>query len=227
MTAAPALAPDDIAWMQQQLQTWARQHLRAFPWRQTRASYPLLVAECLLQKTDANRVQPIYTAVLARYPTLEDLAAAEVGALGELLQPLGLHFRAERLVAAARAIAAPPHSGTLPDTEAALLQLPGVGKYTARALLSQVYGQPAAVLDASVIRILERFWGVRGGRVKSRDPMLWAIADRVAPATDTGRWNLTLIDFGALVCTARSPRCTDCPLRSRCCFACASEPEQP
>ncbi|ERN42491.1 A/G-specific DNA glycosylase [Rubidibacter lacunae KORDI 51-2] len=208
-----------VGWFRSQLQAWGQQNLRDFPWRQTRDPYALLVAECLLQKTEAKSVVPVYLEVLARYPTLLDLAAADERELGNVLRPLGLHFRAERLTAAARALLGPPYAGRLPDTEAELLQLPGVGMYTARALLSQVFEQSAAVLDASVARILERCLGLHGGRVKSRDPLLWAAADAVAPSDRVDRWNLTLIDFGALVCRARSPHCPRCPLRVRCHFS--------
>lgn len=108
----------------------------------------------------------------------------------------------------------------IPQTENALLQLPGVGKYTARSLLANAFNQPLAVLDTNVARILERerFFGIQGGRVKSRDPLLWETAQEVAPKRKVGRWNLTLIDFGALVCTAQNPRCQGCPLRRQCSY---------
>ncbi|MEO0852977.1 MAG: helix-hairpin-helix domain-containing protein [Cyanobacteria bacterium J06648_11] len=202
-----------VTWFQQTLLDWSCDHFREFPWRETRDPYRIFLAETLLQKTNAAKVLPIYLQAIARFPTLEALAEAPLDELADLLQPLGLQFRAERLWQAARLLAG---DREIFSDEVRLLQLPGVGPYTARAVLANAFELPRAVLDANVARIMERFWGVRGGRVKSRDPLLWATAEYVAPKTGTSRWNLTMIDFGAIVCRARQPRCQDCPLRSRC-----------
>ncbi len=102
------------------------------------------------------------------------------------------------------------------DSEAELMMLPGIGRYTARAICSQAFGQPSAVLDTNVARILERFFGIEGGRVKSRCKILWSQAEEIAPDTEVGSWNLTLLDFGAIICTARNPQCPQCPLSPRC-----------
>ncbi|MGD2181194.1 A/G-specific adenine glycosylase [Lusitaniella coriacea] len=206
-----------IRYFQRKLKAWATQNLRDFPWRRTTNPYSIFVAEFLLQKTDAATVAPIYEAFLACYPTLETLAAAPIGDVETLLQPLGLFFRAERLCQAAREILE-KDGGKIPNTQKRLLELPGSGKYTARSILAHGFLRPAAVLDTNVARILERFFGIQGDRVKSRCKVLWSAADIVAPKRNVGRWNLTLLDFGALVCTARNLRCSDCPLRSQCCF---------
>lgn len=106
----------------------------------------------------------------------------------------------------------------IPTNQAQLLALPGVGKYTARSICANAYGQPLAILDTNVARILERFFGLLGGRVKSRCKLLWKAAEQVAPKTEVSKWNLTLLDFGALVCTAKNPRCTQCPLQQQCSY---------
>ncbi|MDY6784672.1 MAG: A/G-specific adenine glycosylase [Cyanobacteriota bacterium] len=206
----------EIQWFRRQLSAWGRENLRDFPWRNTRDPYAIFVAECLLQKTDAATVLHLYIAFLAQYPTWDALAGASVEEVGQLLQPLGLFFRAERLCQSAKTIR-DRYSGKTPQTEVELLKLPGVGKYTARSLLAHAFGKPAAILDTNVARIWERFFGVKGDRVKSRCRLLWGLADRIVPARNASRWNLTLLDFGASVCTAKNPGCFDCPLRSRCC----------
>ncbi len=205
----------DVYWFRNTLLTWAKQNLRDYPWRRTSNPYSILVAEFLLQKTDADTVVPIYEAFLNRYPTVEKLALAEVEELAELLQPLGLFFRAKRLSQTAKIIAE-KHQGKIPESERELLKLPGIGKYTARAILSQAFDQTAAVVDANVARILERFFGIEGGRVKSRCRILWDAAEDIAPDNELGHWNLTLLDFGASTCTARNPQCFKCPLAERC-----------
>ena len=205
----------NIQWFQQQLLAWAEDNLRDYPWRETKNPYDILVAEFLLQRTDADTVAPIYETFLTQYPTLEKLAYAPVDDIAELLQPLGLFFRAERLSKTARIIT-DQYKGEIPESEKELLKLPGIGKYTARAILSQAFNQPAAVMDTNVARIIERFFGIEGGRVKSRCKILWSAADSIAPDRKVGYWNLTFLDFGAIVCTARNPKCSECPLASRC-----------
>jgi A/G-specific adenine glycosylase len=185
----------------------------------------------LLQRTDADTVVPIYQDFLVNYPTIERLAIAELEDIAKLLQPLGLFFRAERLTETAKIIIE-KYEGKVPQEEIELLKLPGIGKYTARAILSQAFNRPAAVLDTNVARILERFFGIKGRRVKSRCKTLWSAADKIAYAklygkplasrrplgllSEVGHWNLTLLDFGAKVCTASHPKCLQCPVSSRC-----------
>jgi A/G-specific adenine glycosylase len=209
------LEPAKIDWFRNQLQAWADRHLRDFPWRRTRDPYAIFVAEFLLQKTGASTAAPIYQTFLSRYPTLKTLDSAPEADVASLLQPLGLLFRAERLCQSAQ-IVVEQYEGQIPSTEAQLLALPGVGKYTARAICANAFGQPLAVLDTNVARILERFFGLQGDRVKSRCKLLWKAAEQVAPPMDVGKWNLTLLDFGATVCTAKNPRCNECPLQEQC-----------
>jgi A/G-specific adenine glycosylase len=204
-----------IEWFRNQLKSWADQNFRDFPWRRTSEPYAIFVAEFLLQKTGAATATPVYKVFMSRYPTLEALSVAPVEDVACLLQPLGLAFRSDRLRQSAQ-IVLEQYKGKIPDTEAQLLALPGVGKYTARSICANAFGQPLAVLDTNVARILERFFGLRGNRVKSRCKLLWHAAEQVAPETEVGTWNLTLLDFGATVCTAKNPRCTNCPLQEQC-----------
>ncbi|AFY94339.1 helix-hairpin-helix domain-containing protein [Chamaesiphon minutus] len=209
----PSLAR--IKWFRQQLSAWGVVNRRDYPWRRTKDAYHLLVAESLLQKTDADIVAPIYELFLEHYPTIQDLAAANLDDVAKILKPLGLFFRAERLQQSAEIIIR-LYDGKVPQDQKQLLKLPGIGDYTARAIGSQAFNQPLAVLDANVARILERFFGLQGERVKSRCKILWGAADLIAPKTDVGEWNLALLDFGALTCKAQSPNCQHCPLASKC-----------
>ena len=193
-----------ISWFRDRLKDWAKHNLRDYPWRNTSEPYKILVAEFLLQRTDADTVKPVYKMFLSSYPTLDKLATAELEDIAAILQPLGLFFRAERLLKTAQIVTA-EYRGKVPHSEIELLELPGIGKYTARAICSQAFAQPVAVIDTNVARILERFFGLRGERVKSRCKILWQAAETIASKNKVGLWNLTLLDFGALICTARKP----------------------
>jgi len=217
-TLATILFPAKVKWFRRQLMTWAKHHLRYYPWRHTVDAYAIFIAEFMLQKTDADTVVPIYHAFLLQYPTLPDLAAASVEDIAQILKPLGLFFRAERLSQSAT-ILLEQYEGKIPTSEKQLLTLPGVGIYTARAICSNAFNQSLAILDTNVARILERFFGLKGNRVKSRCKLLWKAAESIAPAKNAGRWNLILLDFGALVCTARNPHCPKCPLQKQCKYA--------
>ncbi len=221
LTAPPKSTPADypsateIKWFRKQLSQWGAANFRDYPWRRTTEPYHLLVAESLLQKTDADTVAPIYELFLEHYPTLKDLAAAELEAVAKILEPLGLFFRAQRLQECARIIIK-EYQGKVPQDRTQLLKLPGIGDYTARAIGSQAFNHPVAVLDANVARILERFFGLHGERVKSRCKILWGAADFIAPKQAVGKWNLALLDFGALACKAQNPTCDRCPLAIKC-----------
>ena len=204
-----------LRWFRSQLRNWAKLHGRQFPWRTTKDPYAILVAEFLLQKTNAPLVTPLYQAFMERYPTVSALADVPLADVANLLQPLGLFFRAERLHKSAQLLVE-KYDGKIPNKEALLLKLPGVGKYIARSVCANAFGQPKAVIDTNVARILERFFGLEGGRVKSRSRQLWEAAEQAAPKTKIGAWNLALFDFGAAVCTARNPHCSECPLQHQC-----------
>lgn len=206
-------------WFQRRLKHWAKAHLRDFPWRRTLDPFYIFVAEFLLQQTDAPRVVPIYHEVINRYPTVQTLADAVLPELELILKPLGLHYRAQRLSQSARRIV-DEYNGQIPNSEAALLKLPGVGRYVARSICAHAFGQPLAVLDTNVARILQRFFGLSLTRARAReDPFLWEQAQEISPKHHVSHWNLILIDFGSAICTARSPKCDICPLQKRCVYA--------
>ena len=171
-----------------------------------------------MQKTDADRVAPIYTRFLTLYPTLNALIQADLVEIEQLLAPLGLRFRAERLQQSAQ-ILVETYRSRIPKRESQLLELPGVGPYTAKAICACAFGQRTPVLDVNVARILSRFFGLTPLRLPQRDPDYKALTELVAPKQRVDLWNLALLDLGALVCTARHPKCGACPLERRCNWA--------
>ena len=215
MTASPSAF--QLNWFRRQVKSWAKDNLRDFPWRRTRDPYAIFVAESLLQKTGAEQAEKIYSRFLDLYPTVSALAAAELSVLESLLAPLGLQFRAQRLHNSAHMLLQ-QYGGTIPPRETELLKLPGVGPYTAKAICASAFGQRAPVLDVNVARILGRFFGLPPLKLPQRDRDYNSLTELAAPQNRVDLWNLALLDLGALVCVARTPKCDRCPLAERCLY---------
>jgi A/G-specific adenine glycosylase len=163
-----------------------------------------------------ERVVPKYHEFLQRYPTLESLAGAEVAEVRQLWYPLGYNIRPVRLHQIARETMA-RYGGRLPDDGAGLRALPGIGRYTAGAILSFAHGQDAAVLDTNVRRVVTRvFLGPRRARRLRGEKAYWELATTLLPPGRGYDFNQALMDFGATWCTARRPRCNGCPMKSFC-----------
>jgi A/G-specific adenine glycosylase len=208
--------PRRIRAFQRRLLAWYAVHGRDLPWRRTRAPYRILVSEIMLQQTQVERVLPKYRQFLRRFPTLKSLAAADVGEVRRLWYPLGYNIRPVRLHMIARETLA-RYGGRLPEDADGLRGLPGVGRYTAGAILSFAYGRDTPILDTNVRRVLTRvFLGARGERRLRGDRVLWDLAGTLVPRGRGYDFNQALMDFGATWCTPRRPRCGSCPLRRLC-----------
>jgi len=190
------------------LLAWYRRHKRDLPWRRTTDPYRVLVSEIMLQQTQVDRVVPKYHEFLRKYPSIQALAAASVGSVRETWYPLGYNIRPVRLHAIARTVVA-RFKGRVPDDRDALLDLKGIGPYTAGAVLSFAYGKRTAILDTNVRRVLQRvFFGMR----PTQESTLWKVAAALLPRRQVYDFNQALMDLGATVCVARTPRCAVCPL---------------
>jgi A/G-specific adenine glycosylase len=208
--------PADRQWFRRRLLDWYRQHGRDLPWRRTRDPYRVLVSEIMLQQTQVDRVLPKYHEWLDRYPTFQALAVAPEADAVRTWYPLGYNIRPRRLHAIARE-SVERFGGTLPADEATLRSFKGVGAYTAGAVRSFAFGQRAAILDTNVARVLFRVFVKRGDvRSHAAKKRLWTISECVLPRKHVYDFNQALMDFGATVCTARAPKCEDCPMTSRC-----------
>jgi A/G-specific adenine glycosylase len=199
------------------LLAWYDRHGRKhLPWQRPRDPYRIWISEIMLQQTQVDRVVPKYQEFLRRYPTVAALAKARTGELRRTWYPLGYNIRPLRLRQIARR-ALREHGGSIPDTYDGLIAMDGIGRYTAGAVLSFAFKQDAPILDTNVARLLARYFGVRGeakrGPVARR---LWRLAEAVIPAGQGHLINQAMMDYGALVCTARAPRCPSCTLRQAC-----------
>jgi len=200
------------------LLSWFAEKGRDLPWRQTRDPYRILVSEVMLQQTQVERVLQYYRRFLREYPTVQDLAAARPAAVRESWDGLGYYARARNLYATAGTIVR-KYKGKFPRRLEELQDLPGVGRYTAGAVASFAYGQPAPILDTNVRRVLGRVFVLRRGSTPTAtERRLWKLAEAVIPDGGAWRMNQALMDFGAMVCTARNPKCSNCPVGSLCAF---------
>lgn len=207
------------------LRAWYRQNARDLPWRRTRDPYAVLVSELMLQQTQVIRVVPRYGEFLRRFPTLASVAASEPAQVMEAWEGLGYYARARSLHQLARLT-----TPSLPVGPAALRALPGIGAYTAGAVSSFAYEQRAALVDTNVARVLTRVFapGLDPRTPRGRRTA-WAIAEATLPRSGTTVYiqNQALIELGALICTARVARCTECPVRSVCKSAAAAKVRRP
>ncbi|MGC5627484.1 A/G-specific adenine glycosylase [Georgenia sp. Z1344] len=205
---------------------WA-DHARDLPWRRTGTTpWGVLVSETMSQQTPVARVAPAWEAWMARWPVPADLAAAPGADVLRAWDRLGYPRRALRLKECAAAVVR-DHDGEVPGDEADLLALPGVGPYTAAAVVAFAHRRRAVVLDTNVRRVLARVLGGEaapppGAPAKAEQ----ARAADLLPAGDeaSAAWNAGVMELGALVCTARAPRCDDCPLAGRCTWRAAGYP---
>ncbi len=193
---------------------WGDEHLRDLPWRRTRDPWAVLVSEVMAQQTGVDRVVPYYLAFLERFP---DPAACAAGPVAEVVRRwagLGYNRRALNLHRCARAVT-DRHGGRLPRDLAALLALPGVGPYTARAVLAFTYEEEGVgVVDTNVGRVLAR-WA--GRPLTGREAQAWA--DALVPGGWSWAWNQSVMELGGHVCRRRRPRCEACPVRAGCAWA--------
>jgi A/G-specific adenine glycosylase len=203
-------SPDRVRRFQRRVLDWGPPNRRQLPWRATRDPWRVLVSEVMLQQTQVDRVIGYYETFLEAFPTPGDCSRAPAGDVVRIWSGLGYNRRALNLHRAATAIVA-QHGGVVPADEKALRALPGVGSYTARAILSFAFEADVATVDTNVVRVLAR--AVAGTGLPLRDAQ--RVADRLLPTGRSWEFNQAMFDLGATVCTAR-PSCVRCPLRQQC-----------
>ena len=197
---------------------WFEGNGRDLPWRRTHDPYKILVSEVMLQQTQVDRVKDYYRRFLRRYPTVQDLAEARRAGVMEEWAGLGYYNRARNLHRAAKQIVR-DHGGRFPRSLEAARALPGVGGYTAGAVLSFAFNEPAPVLDTNVRRVLARVFLGRLPRKNAMDDRRLAELNLLLiPSGKVWEFNQAVMEFGAVVCTARNPHCQACIMRGLCRF---------
>ncbi len=190
------------------------------PWRSTRDPWAVLVSEVMAQQTQVSRVVPAYRRFLVAFPTPTACAAAPLGDVLRAWEGMGYNRRARDLQRAAAAVVA-DHGGAIPDSLGSLLSLPGVGPYTARAVLAFAFGHDVGVVDTNAGRVLARAVAGRPLRLAEAQELV----DRMVPPGRGWSFGQSLLDLGAMVCTSRAPSCHACPVRRRCRWAAGGWPD--
>ncbi len=202
--------------LQKTLLDWFDRDQRDMPWRQTDDPYPIWVSEIMLQQTQVQTVIPYFRRWMKTFPTLQKLARSREETVLKHWEGLGYYSRARNLHRAAKEVMN-HHQGRVPNTYEELMQLPGIGRYTAGALLSIAFGQPAPVLDGNVKRVLSRLFAISAnGAPSTDDKRLWDLSAEMVPAQRPGDFNQAMMELGATVCLPKKPLCRVCPLQAQC-----------
>ena len=207
------MSTQNYEYLHNQLFYWYKASARELPWRNTQDPYHILVSEIMLQQTQVSRVINKYNAFIRQFPNVYSLATAPSSEVIRAWSGMGYNKRAVNLHKAANIIVT-DHNGEVPKSMDALLSLPGVGRYTASAISNFAFGFQLPVVDINIKRVLGR---VDRGALFDTDKLAWETATKYLPSKEkTPEWNQSLMDLGAMVCTARNPECESCPLVLNC-----------
>lgn len=200
---------------QSRLSEWFRTNSRDFQWRHAHSPYKILIAEILLQKTNSRMVGEVYESFINQYPTPYDVKKSSVEEIREIISPLGLIYRAERLHVICNAIV-DDFGGNVPNNLSELMGFKGIGRYAASAILIFGFKRSLALVDSNIIRILSRVFNIESRNLRPHtDLTLWEAAQTLVPFGDAANYNLALLDFSALICQLK-PNCIICPLIDIC-----------
>lgn len=204
----------------EKLLKWFEKNHREFPWQQcfkVADPYGILLAEVMFQRTQAKQVATVYSNILSRYPILEKLCEAPESEIKTLLKPLGLNHRIQKIVDLVKTLKI-KYKNKIPCTYEELRKLPAVGEYVATAVMIYAYGEDAIALDANVMRILSRIFGIQYKLGYKPTKELRDFSKQIVPKGKSKEFNLCLLDFGALICTQRKPMHASCPVKSYCIY---------
>ncbi|MBI1976233.1 MAG: A/G-specific adenine glycosylase, partial [Candidatus Omnitrophica bacterium] len=199
---------------QSSLLSWFRKHQRDLPWRHTKDPYKIWLSEIMLQQTQVATVIPYYDRWIKQFPTAESVADAPEEKILKLWEGLGYYSRARNLQAACREVVE-KYDGKVPDSLEEIQKLPGIGRYTAGAILSIAFNKPVPLVDGNVIRVLSRLFAMKKNPRKFQ-VLFWDQAEKLLFKKEPGTFNQALMELGATVCTPANPSCLICPVNSFC-----------
>ncbi len=195
---------------------WYGEHQRDLPWRRTHDPYAVWISEIMLQQTRVDQVRPYYDRFMERFPTVEHLGNAPLENVLKAWEGMGYYARARNLHRAARRVVE-VHGGQMPDDPARISDLPGIGPYTAAAILSIAFGRDCPVVDGNVVRVLSRLFHLTDDPASSAArKRIDGLAGRLLASGRAGDFNQAMMELGATICTPRNPRCGECPVNPYC-----------
>ena len=196
---------------------WSEKNLRRYPWRKTKDPYKILIAEIMLQRTRGDQVVQVFKNFIQKYPDARTLADSPIEDIRSTILSLGLEKRAYGLKRLAEQLAS-RHGGRVPDKEKELLNLYGVGRYIANAVLCHAYGKSVPTVDANFARVLKRVFSLKTKDPAQKDKSVWEFARKIMPFAEERfrEINLAVIDLANLICKPRNPECNICPLNDIC-----------
>ena len=208
-------------YVRRRLRAWYRRNARDLPWRRATGNaddhaYRTWLSEIILQQTRIDQGMPYYDRFIEAYPRIEDLAAASEDDILKLWEGLGYYTRARNLHRCAKVVVE-AHEGRIPQACEALQRLPGIGRYTACAISSIVFGERVAVVDGNVTRVLSRLFNIESAiEDRATANRLWRLADALVPGRSPGDHNQAMMELGARICLPKAPQCAGCPIRKEC-----------
>jgi A/G-specific adenine glycosylase len=212
--------------IQTQLLQWFKKKGRDLPWRKTRDPYAIWVSEIMLQQTQVATVIPYYKNFIKSFPTVHHLSKADLSKVLKIWEGLGYYLRARNLHRAA-GIVMKHFNGKIPNQMKDLLNLPGIGRSTAGAILSFAFHKEAPILDGNAKRVLSRLFTVSGSpEERKTEQILWQISESLIPKGYSNSFNQAIMDLGSMLCTTKEPQCLRCPLRHFCRGRASGDPER-
>lgn len=205
----------EIVLFRRRLLLWFKRNKRNYPWRETRDPFRVLIAEMMLIRTKADQVKMVYSRLFTEYPDVKSLAKAKDKKIQKILYPLGLKWRLPAITLVARELKEKYHY-RVPETRKELKNLTGVGEYVAGAVLSVAYNKKEWIVDSNIVRIFKRYFGIKTSKEGRRDKHVVKMAEIYTSGRNPKEANLAILDFTALVCIPRKPKCSLCPLVDSC-----------
>ncbi len=196
---------------------WGKDNLRDFKWRNSSNPYEVIVAEMMLQRTKAEQIENVYTKFLEKFPDVKTLADADTESIEEVIAPLGLRYRAERMKIVAEKIVK-LYDSSIPESENELLKLPGIGNYIAGIVVCLAFKKDVPIFDSNVARIVARIFSINVTVESHKKRDFWVLMETMLPSGKSREFNLALIDLGSLICTPKNPLHEKCPLNMICNF---------
>lgn len=194
---------------------WFKKNKRKYPWRKTSDHFRVLIAEMMLQRTRADQVLNVYNNFFSEFNSPEEVAHTDLKKLKKILYPIGLKWRVKNFKDVSISLIK-NFNGKVPDKREDLLVLPGVGQYVAGTVLSIAFNKPEWIIDSNIVRVFKRYFGITTTKEGRRDKHVVELAKGYITAKEPRKTNLAILDFSALICSPKTPKCTLCPLFKTC-----------